>query len=1143
MTKASVIILLFLLVLQSGCTWMPWLEKDIHIALAAPMSGPQSSVGKSFVHGVRLYLDDINRKGGIKGKKIVLDVFDDINNPATAKEKAIEIVNANRAVAVIGHYYSSCSIVAGEIYKKYGVPAISPASTNVKVTLNNPWYFRSSYNDNLQGRFLANYAKTVFRSNNVSIIHEDYEYGSYLAKVFAQTADEIGLNVKYTWGYSLDAEELDTKLIRIVNSLSEKKDAGVIFMASHAKEGIRLVQLMKDAGIRNTILAPDSFASESFQNAFSKYPKEQKIPGFYTNDIHVTTPLIFDTTNEKGLKFKESFKDKYEYEPGWHAAFAYDTAKVLVETIRQSGVSGRKADIRQDRKRIQSRLSGLTSFYDAIEGVTGFNYFDEKGDSRKPVFIGVYKNGQLISALTQFRYVPNINEVPNFESAVQDGRIVYFDNQYSYKINVVYTGIELNAIDELDMENLTAKMDFYMWFRYQGEIDTRNIEFTNAVEPISLVAPVHETTKNQMTYCLYHITGKFRVDFRPSLHSFGQHLIGVSFRPRGMDRNNLIFVKDILGMRLSSNRTMLDKLKNTQVLPTTSGWKINQVWFFQDIAEKSSLGNPDLFNVRGGTLEYSRFNVALRISEDRFSVRRVITNPVINTPMMFVSLLLSLLLAFSVNKYPPRPLPHLKENAKTLWFFQIILIFLFLITLEVYIINRFSDQLTDYYYQGIVRVFDVLWWMTAAFMLTVGAERFIWRPLEEKTQRSIPRIIRNFFSIFIYLIAAMIIVAFVFDQKLTSLLATSGVIAMIIGLAIQINIANIFSGIAINLERPFRIGDWVQIGNFKEGKVVDINWRSTRIQSRDGSVLCIPNNQASESPIENFSYPDEGYFKYFTIHVDPIHPPERVKKVLLDAALSTEGVLDEPPPGTRFLGLTAGMTGQSESWAANYLISVYVSDYGKKFAHNEAIWLSVWTHLRYAGIRHVMERQEVHLLFQGMQKHIGEKITTPLSILQELDIFDPFSDEAKADLSRRMRHRFYAPGDMIVRQGDAGDSLFIIVEGTLGVWTRLDNGESIEVARLGAGNFFGEMALLTGEPRTATIIAITESRIYEITKEDIIPLIEKQPEISWALSEVLSERRMMTEFQKHKRDEVEEDKTRLSTQILAKIQNFFGFKK
>ncbi|MCP4352560.1 MAG: ABC transporter substrate-binding protein [Desulfobacterales bacterium] len=1116
----------------------------IHIALAGPMTdkkGDEHSVGISFKRGVGLYIDEINRKGGVNGKKIVLDIYDDRNNSDEATEKAYEIVDKDRVVAVIGHHFSSCSINAGRIYEKHKIPAITPASTNVAVT-DTEWYFRSVFNDNLQGRFLANFAKRISKDNTISIISEDDAYGDYIAGVFEETAKRLGLKVKYKWNYKLKDKDLDEVLSRIVGELQLKKDAGTVFLASHAGEGAKLLKLIRSNYIKNTIIVPDSFASETFQQSFKD---GKRPPSFYTDGIYVTTPLIFDMMGEKGFRFREAYMEKYDVkqkEVGWHAAFAYDTAMVLIEAIRHTEIKGDQKTLREDRKKIRDHLAKLTDIEDAIEGVTGYNFFDGKGDSQKPVFIGVYKDHNIISALTQYRAVPDITEISDLQEELDRNRILMFNGKYSYKINVVYTGIEINEISDLDIDNYSCMLDFHLWFRYQGKIDVQSIEFLNAIEPIQLKDPDLEKGKGELKYRLYHVKGKFRTDFLPSQYRFGHHLLGLSFRPRGLNRNNLIFVKDELGMKQASGKEMKERMKDDQVLNPIYGWTISDVWFFQDIAKKNSLGDPEYLSMIGGILEYSRFNVGIQITKDKFNLRQLI--PIDYSGIIVIaSLLLNLYFSYSVKGRIFKPLPNLERFSKFVWPWQVVFMFSFLLASEVFLLNWSADKVSTYYLEVLIMGFNTLWWLIMAYYIDLWIRRFIWVPLEERTNRKIPDIVRLLIALSIYLLALFGIIAFVFDQRLTSLLATSGVIAMIIGLAVQMNIANIFSGIAINLERPFEIGHWIKIGTHSEGKVIDINWRATRVLTRDDTVLTIPNSQASESPIENFSYPSDGYWKYFTIHVDPAHSPERVKKILLDSALAAEGVLNEPPPVARFLGLTAGMTGQSESWAANYLVGVYVKDYGKKFAHNEIVWTNLWNHLKYAGIRHIMERQEVHLLFEGIKQRKKEKISKPLAILQELYIFQPFSDDARAYLSNRMRQRFFPEGEIVVRQGDKGDSLFIIVEGTLGVWVELEDGKSIEVARLGAGNFFGEMALLTGEPRAATIISITDTYVFEITKKDISPLIEKQPQISWAISEVLSERKMATEAKKSVDKSTDMDKSTLAAQILNKIQQFFGFKK
>lgn len=1094
----------------------------IHIAFIGPMSVAGATEGKSFTQGINLYLDSINQKGGINGKKIVLDVFDDKNNPEVAKAEALRIVNENQALAVIGHFYSSCSLKGGEVYKQYEIPAITPGSTNVEVTRNNPWYFRTVFNDNLQGRFLANYLKKVLRQNTVTIIHEDQAYGAYLAKVFDETARELDIEIKHEYVFEAKSKELEQSLKTIVDDLQTRNDIGFIFVAAQAVEGAKIIQLIKDAGIENQIIVPAALASKTFQDSFKQYPKEKMNPGYYTNGIYITTPLIFDTANEKAQQFVENYREKYQEEADLRAAFGYDTVMVIVEAIKNAAVAGEPQTVAEDRQKIRNYLASLNDGSNAIEGVTGLNYFDEHGDAQKPVAIGMFKNENIISALVQLQDIRNPSEIANLDVALNEGRVLLIDGKYMYKTNVVYVGVKINEISDFDPKDLTFAFDFYIWFRFQGDINPQNIDFLNAIEPIQLQSPIVIETVEQMSRHLYRVENHFKADFLSTQFSFKQHVLGIKFRHRDLIRKNLIYVTDILGMK-GEKESWVEKFKKDKIFSST-GWKIEQAWFFQNILSENALGSLKYLNVRGGTVEYSQFNLGILIGNTEFTLRRTLSASLANIVAGLSSVLIAILaLGFKH--------PRFQHFSKLIWLLQTLLAFILLFTAEVSLVNYFIRQDNIPMLDLIIESFDILWWVIPAVLLHLAVELFLWKPLEEKSGRNVPRIGRRFIAFTIYLMAFFAIVAFVYDQRLTSLLATSGVIAMIIGLAIQINISNIFSGIAINIEHPFRVGDWVQIGNFEEGKVVDITWRTTRIMTRMGCILCIPNSVASESTIHNFDYPDSTFWLRFIIHIHPSHPPDRVRKIIRDAVISTEVVLKTPEPFIIFRGLS--------EWAADYLVYFVVKDYAWRLLHEESVWTRIWIHLNRAGIAPAVQRQEIHL-FKGVKERGEEAATNPLTLLQEIDIFRPFSKEAKAYLSKHMHGHRLPANEIIVRQGEAGNSLFILVEGVVGVRVSSKEGEQIEVARLGAGNFFGEMALLTGEERTATVISLTDTFLFEITKADIAPLIAKQPEVSELVSKVLTQRQMMTQSQIHVQQDLKIEEEAVYKKFLSKIENFFG---
>ncbi len=1126
--KIFVIVLLVL----AAATILFWSQSGkekppLRIAVTCPITGGQYTAGKSFRQGVKLYIDQINKAGGVNGRKILQDIYDDQNDPDIARQMAEEIVRDNRALAVIGHFTSACSIPAGEIYKNNQIPAVTPSSTNILVTQNNKWYFRTVFNNKLQARFLANYIAKVFPNKSVSIIYEDDPlYSAYLADVFEETARSVGLDVKYVWRFQPDDENLDRSMRRIVYELQTRRDAGAVFLAAFAENGSKLVRLMKDTLISNPVIAADAMTSRSFQESFAGLPKEIRTPGYYTNGMYAASHLIFDTATQAGQAFKDAYREKFREEPDWIAAFAYDTAMVITHAIANSGVADSGATIREDRAKIRDYLAGLDNPEGALEGATGLIYFDENGDCPKPVYMGIYQNKQLISALTQFRPVANLNEIPDLKEALAESRVLLFDGRYTYKTNVVYTGIDGKKITDLDLKGMTCTIDFFLWFRYQGEFNAEEIEFLNADEPIELGPPVNDVRTGQINYRLFHVKGRFKIDVLPGFRPLAEHFIGVSFSHKSLPRSNLIYVIDVIGMRLTEASSILEQMKTQQVLNPEYGWKIDRVWFSQGTSEKKLYGNPKHLGADRGTATYSRFNAGVYIKQKQFSLRRAMSFETAYFMMIF-SLIMTLLIFITSRG------ATMDAFAKTIWAAKAIFLCLLLLSSEVVILDRFKIfDLTDpYFLDAFVKTYDVLWWVIPAFLLSNAMGPFVWAPMARRSGQIIPDVLRRFVAFLIYCFAFVAVIVFVFDQNVTKLMATSGLITLIIGLAIQSNIANLFAGIVINQGDAIRIGDWVKIGGYDEGRIVDITWRETKLETRSGSVLSIPNSAVSDAVVNNYNFPDNINWVGFTIHIDPVHPPDRIQKILDDALLSAEGPLKKPRPSSRFRGFS--------EWSAVYSVGFCIADYSTKIFDEEAVWKRIWRHLNRAGVYPAIKHHRLQK-FQEMKTRLKD-LDDPHALLSDVDIFAPVPDDIKKALGMKMRSVHVNAGDMIVRQGDEGSSMFIISEGVVEVRVTAGDTEPLEIVRMGAGSFFGEMALLTGEKRTATVIAVTDTRLFEIGKPDIAPLMIENPQLFDLFTRVLARRKTVTD-EKIRRERPDTANTdALSTNILSKIRRFFGF--
>jgi len=1100
-------------------------QKDsIKIAVVAPMSGKDAINGESFVQGIRLCLKNLSIKYGSDYIPISIETFDDHNNADKSDEIARTIAKQKRHVAVIGHHYSSCSIRAGNVYKQFGVPAISPASTNVNVTLDNDWYFRTIFNDYLQSKFLAIYVKEVLHKKHVSIIHENLEYGAYLGQVFEKECKKFGLTVSYKTIINVNDSQQEQSLSAIVDELPLDQPSGILFLAMHANEGIQLVKMIKDRQLKIPIITPDAFASSSFQKGFESFPAEQEQPGFYTNGIYVITPIIFDTANEAGQQFRNEYIRCFSKEPGWHAAFAYDTIKVLYHAIKNS-IAKNNLPIDEARQAVRDALSEISGIDNAIKGITGFNYFNAHGDCPKPVSVGVFKHGKIISAMNQLQATGRLSI-----AAPKNQKEIILDNQPLTKTRVVYTGIKINEITDININSLLFSIDCYLWFRFRGDLNTKDIVFKNAtVTPVILNNIKQEISDDGTHYHLYHLKGRFSADFLPYNLSFGKHLIGFSFRHQSLNRNQLIFVVDMIGMDMMNQKTLLSQINTANVMNPCYGWAADQVNFFQSNALESALGSPKYLDINSGMITYSQFNMGIRIERSQFGLSQL--NEIFPGGLS-MKLLISLTtcIVFLTIIIRKRLLFHSYSNA--IWFIQIIFGFLILLTCEILLLNSLIDKTSMENVRLIKKFFDVLWWIVPAFCLNLGIRRFIWIPLEKKTNRKIPTVAKRFVAFIIFILSIFGIIAFVFDERITGLLATSGVFAMIIGLAVQMNISNIFSGIALNIERPFRTGDWVKIGSLPEGKVLDISWRSTRLRSRDNSVRNVPNSIVSDHEITNYCYPNINYEHHFMIHVDPSHAPDRVKKIIMDALLSVKEIKNDPLPFVRFKGTT--------EFSTMYGVFYSSDQYAIKNQIDEIVWTRVFIHLKRARIHLAMQRHRIYMTNDVPLEE--DETTQSISLLKEIELFKPFSEKDRNFIIERFKHLHYRAGQTIVQQGDVGNSLFIIVEGVVSISLEIENNQKVELGRLGAENIFGEIALLTGETRSASVISLTDTHLLEIGKKDIAPLIEAQPEISKLLGEVLTQRKQMTHSILSNINNPEPENTEIPKRIVSKILNYFGLK-
>ena len=343
------------------------------------------------------------------------------------------------------------------------------------------------------------------------------------------------------------------------------------------------------------------------------------------------------------------------------------------------------------------------------------------------------------------------------------------------------------------------------------------------------------------------------------------------------------------------------------------------------------------------------------------------------------------------------------------------------------------------------------------------------------------------------LIALFTLVATVLMRE--QLLTTSAVGAVVVGFALQDTLGNLFSGLAIQVEKPFKVGQWIAIGD-REGQVQEITWRATKLRTKAGQFLVVPNGIISKEAILNYSEPIIPTRLEVEVGASYMTPPNDVKAALREALANSPFVLTTPLPDI----LVREFAGS----AINYVVRFWVADYGLDQEAQDQVRTNIWYTLRRRNIeipwpiQIEYSREELPLRSEG-------DVMAAAARLGAVDLFDELPQDVRIALSRSAQEHIYAAGESIVRQGNAGSSMYVVLSGRARV---LLEPSGQEVAIIEPGGIFGEMSMLTGDPRTATVRAIEDVRVLEVTAERFREVVIERPGLVEHVSSVVAARRV-----------------------------------
>lgn len=397
-----------------------------------------------------------------------------------------------------------------------------------------------------------------------------------------------------------------------------------------------------------------------------------------------------------------------------------------------------------------------------------------------------------------------------------------------------------------------------------------------------------------------------------------------------------------------------------------------------------------------------------------------------------------------------------------------------------------------------------LWFGVRLLDLLVWERLLPWR-----TGVRIPRLLRQLVAVLLGVVVLTVVLGKVWQLAVGPVLAATGAVGIVMGLALRNVLADFFSGIALNMEHPFRLDDFVllHVRTRREpvaGFVREINWRSTTVLTPEDNLISVPNSVVAESTVENLSYPSPVYELELDVLLDWHLEPAVLEPVLTAAVLdawvrgATSG---DKPPKTRMVR----MDGAGVTYRIVYLIDPRRKPKGPA---RHLLLSCLQTHLKHAGLRPALEAQALagtQLPPQRPMDPVREE--DRLIALSQVAVLGALTAEELRTLAAAVKVCRVAAGEDVVRQGEAGRSMFVVAAGVLEVLqaSAADSAPQ-RVSTLSPGQFFGEMSLLTEAPRTATVRALGPALLYEVPPEHMEALLQARPALADALGAVAAER-------------------------------------
>ena len=399
----------------------------------------------------------------------------------------------------------------------------------------------------------------------------------------------------------------------------------------------------------------------------------------------------------------------------------------------------------------------------------------------------------------------------------------------------------------------------------------------------------------------------------------------------------------------------------------------------------------------------------------------------------------------------------------------------------------------------IVKSVQTLFWVCVLHASLSLLNAIIFEQAKADTWRArVPKLLIDLFRLFLVLLGTAIVLATVWKADLAGLVTALGVSSIVIGLALQDTLGSVMSGIALLFERPFSVGDWLEVGDI-QGQVIDINWRAVRLITFEREMVIIPHKLMGNEIIRNFSRPQALHAERIRVGFSYKDPPNLVKHVLHSTALETEGILKSPDPHI--------FTISYDDFSITYEVKFFIADYSQLEEIRDRFMSRLW----YAAQRNSLTipfptRTLYH--FHGPTSHAEGTSKKFTESLQSLPAFVPLNKSIDRDTSSAgISLQHFGIGETVIKQGTENNSLYIVVSGSAMMTLKdaIDHNHEMLIVKI--GEFFGEMTLFSGETSPISVTAVDDLEVMMISASEVNQMIDRQPNFAREISQILETRR------------------------------------